>query len=825
MVKYCVYTPHNVKKQQVKEQKNTSKLFKSSNDFPVKELAVTMFLPHTIVLKKRFISVGMVILFLFPSYLVAETVNTEEWQISADKITRYEEPESIVAEGNIVLTKLTKLPPKSPKKAAAETGWSLLLEEEVTEQVITPEELPGEEEVRYETKVVIKADWMAYDVALENIRARGNIYIKMGGDQLYAAKGTVNLKQMTGTFTDATVLREEKDFHLEGKVVKKTGLKTYRVEDGWVITCKIDKGETPPWSFAATDTEVTKGGYAHLRHVRFNIKNVPVFYLPYLIIPAKNTRQTGFLFPEFSYSTYNGFGINVPFFLNISNSVDMTFYPQHLINRGFMPGVEFRYISSANNKGVFVGSYLNDNLTDPSETEYYDDTGYTHTNKDRYWVRGKIDHTSKNNWITRVDLDIVSDRDYLDEFNFGITGFKKTNSRFIDVFGRGFENTTDSKRQNSLKILKTWGDISFEADFLAINDASDTEATTATVNEDGTTTTVTNPTPLWQLPSIELGGVHAIGDTSLSFTWDADYVNFWREEGIGGHRLDIHPRLSMPVPLGPYFESRAEAGIRETLYVVNTYGDAEWEHDDTPNRFLYDFNTEVGTTLLRDYQLNSDTYKGWTHELRPFIKYEYIADVDQEDLPQYNSVDAIGDRNRVTYGVSNFFNLFGTKEAEEFTEKFAEVTIQQDYDFRSEASDEPFGPIVFEIELTPWNNFDFEYTTKYDVYDSDLTYHRVSTNYSNSRGDSLELDYKYDDDGDTEQINAKINLKILASLTGEYEIKYSLSADQVNEQAGALTYQAACWSVTLKSTYTPEDTSVIVLFELLNIGSPMRVSL
>lgn len=40
----------------------------------------------------------------------AQKVATEEWDISADKIIRYENPESIVAEGNIVLIKRKKIP-------------------------------------------------------------------------------------------------------------------------------------------------------------------------------------------------------------------------------------------------------------------------------------------------------------------------------------------------------------------------------------------------------------------------------------------------------------------------------------------------------------------------------------------------------------------------------------------------------------------------------------------------------------------------------------------------------------------------------------------
>ena len=789
---------------------------------------MTIFLPHSSPLKKKILPVVLFALFILPMISIAETVDTEEWQIEADKITRYEQPKSIIAEGSIVLTKLRKLPPATTKEKSTDDEWSDLLEEAVIEKELTPEEIPEEGEPRYETKVVIKADWMAYDVTLKNIKARGHVSIKMGDDQLYAEKGTVNLNKMTGTFTNATILREEKDFHLEGKIVEKTGFKTYHVTDGWVITCKIDTGETPPWSFAAADTVVTKGGYAFLKHARFNIHNVPVFYTPYMVLPAKDTRQTGLLFPEFSFSEINGVGVNIPFFLNISNSMDLTFYPEFLANRGFMPGIEFRYINSSKNKGLFMGAYLDDQLTDPSETSYYADTGYTHTNSDRYWFRGKVDHTFGEDWTTRLDLDIVSDKDYLGEFNHGITGFKESNNESSRIFGRGFENTTDNERENTFKVEKSWDEISFTGKFLGINDVSETEATTTTTNDDGTTTTVTNSTPLWQLPSFEFDGTHTVGslgDSDITLSWDADYVYYWREQGLGGHRIDLYPKLSMPIPFGPYLESRAEAGIRETFYMVETNGDEEWEYDDTPNRFMYDFNAEVGTTLLRDFSLNSSTYQGWTHEIRPSIKYTYVADVDQDDLPQFNSVDSISHSNQVTYEIKNYFSLFGVKDDEEFTDQFAEVTLKQSYDFRDESSDEPFGDVELELKLTPADSFNLEYKTKFDVYDTELTYHRLSSSYSDFRGDMFELDYTFENDGETDQLNAKVYLNILSSLTGKYEIKYSLADDEINEQSGSLTYQAACWSVTLKTSSTPEDTNFMFVFELLNLGSPLRVSM
>ena len=73
----------------------------------------------------------LVLLVALPNDLTAaESMNTEEWDITADKIIRYEKPMSIVAEGNIVLIKRKKIPPQQPAKDTQATEWSELLEEE-----------------------------------------------------------------------------------------------------------------------------------------------------------------------------------------------------------------------------------------------------------------------------------------------------------------------------------------------------------------------------------------------------------------------------------------------------------------------------------------------------------------------------------------------------------------------------------------------------------------------------------------------------------------------------------------------------------------------
>ena len=767
-----------------------------------------------------------------PGSLLADTIKTDEWQIEADKVIRFDNPKSVIAEGDVVLTKIQILPPKQNIERVKTTGWSTLLEEEsiaVVEGVVSQEDTL-DTTPRYKTEVTIKADWIAYDVEQNSIKAKGHVAIISDTDQLLAEEGVLDLNTETGAFKEATILRESLDLHLEGKTIEKTGPNTYRIQNGWIVTCKYAEEKAPPWSFAASEANVTQGEYATLKHARFRIKDVPVFYFPWLMVPVGNKRQTGILFPEISNSDNNGWGFNIPLFINLSDSSDLTLYPEYYANRGFMPGMEYRYILGTQQKATLMASYLHDDLSDPSETKYWQDTGYTHTNQDRYWVRGKLDHDFDNNVVTRIDLDIVSDRDYLTEFNTGITGFEQSNDKFTDVFGRGFQNKTNDQRENSFKFLKSWSGMALEGVLLGINDVREHE---------------TSPTPLWKLPSLDFTGSQPIGETDFTLDWDTDYVYYYREDGVGGHRFDLYPRLSAPLPLGPYLESRAEAGVRETFYSVQTYGDGTWEESDTPNRLLGDFHVEVGSTLLRDFALNIGETTGFTHTFRPYIEYDYLTNTNQDDLPDFDSVDRKYAQNRITYGIDNFFNLFGNINGEDIEKDYGYLKIEQSYDLRNDrdsqrefsdtllvsydlsndADNTPFSAVNVKLGWTPLANLEVIYKTDIDVYGDGVIFYGLESYYHNSRGDYVNLDYRYDKYNDIHQFNASVKAQLFDTIFAAYDLEHSISESQIIEQNISLMYQPACWSVELQSRYTPGDHAIMLLFNLANIGSPLGLKL
>ena len=740
-------------------------------------------------------------LYIGTAPVLADEVQALQWNITADKMTRYEDPPSIIAEGNVLLEKTQKI--TRQKKRA--TGWDELLEE----KAVTGDEDEVETVTQTKTLTTIKADWVVYDINLGSIKARGNLLVKVGTDRLKAAKGEIDLNRETGTFTDAAIVRKEKDLHLEGKVIEKTGDLTYHIEDGWIITCKLKEGETPPWSFGAKDAEITDGGYAVLKHATFRIKNVPVLYTPWMMLPVKRTRQTGFLFPSISSSDRDGFGINLPYFINLSPSSDLTIYPEYMANRGLMAGLEFRYIMDQESKGGFMVNYLHDNLSDPSEVEYYSDGNYTHTNQDRYWVRGKLDQDIAG-WTTRLDLDIVSDRDYLTEFTAGMTGFNESNERFLDIFGRGFESKTIDQRKNSLRILKSWTNMSLRGDLIGIND----------VRQDKL-----NPTPLWELPAINFTGLVPIGETLINFDWDVDYINFWRENGVGAHRIDLFPRLSTPLPLGDYLEATAELGLRDTAYLIQEYGESDWQGSDTENRFLVDFQTEIGTTLIRDFSVNMSNVSALSHTFRPYVNYRYIPDVDQDDLPRFDEIDRVADRNLITYGLDNWFKIFGTRNNADYERNYGYIKISQGYDFRSEESDTPLTPVNVKIGYWPLRDLWLIYRTDVDVYGDGATNYSFEGGYRNSRGDALSADYRYNKFNNSNSVTANAKVHLFYNLLAGYNIERSIADSKTIEENIALIYQPSCWSVELSSHYTPGNQTILLTFRLANIGNPLGVDI
>jgi hypothetical protein len=135
-------------------------------------------------------------------------------------------------------------------------------------------------------------------------------------------------------------------FRIQGSVLERTNQNDYAAKDAVWSPCKCKDDEAPAWGFRASTVEAQVGGYVDLHHPVLEIKGVPLIYLPYLKLPVKSERQSGFLMPVVTHDSISGNTISQPLYLALSESQDATVTTEIIENRGTKLALEWRWKSA-----------------------------------------------------------------------------------------------------------------------------------------------------------------------------------------------------------------------------------------------------------------------------------------------------------------------------------------------------------------------------------------------------------------------------------------------------------------------------------------------
>ncbi len=112
--------------------------------------------------------------------------------------------------------------------------------------------------------------------------------------------------------------------------------------DANYTTCAPNKNT---WLLYAKNLSLyPKDGRATAKHIRLDMKDVPLFYFPYFNYPIDNKRHTGFLFPSYGSTSNSGYELSVPYYWNIAPNYDFTFAAKLLSERGLEGQSKFRYL-------------------------------------------------------------------------------------------------------------------------------------------------------------------------------------------------------------------------------------------------------------------------------------------------------------------------------------------------------------------------------------------------------------------------------------------------------------------------------------------------
>jgi LPS-assembly protein len=599
----------------------------------------------------------------------------------------------------------------------------------------------GDVEIWYKDKAIF-GDAVEFNTETGVGNIKGNVVLSDSESQIYSESAEFNIKTATGILKNTEGIIASK-YYFTGERLEKVGTDRYTIFGGTLTTCCE---ETPAWRFRVSKSHLHLEHYAFLTGSALLIKDIPVFYLPFWIVPIKTKRATGFLTPSFGSSNKDGYFINNSFFWAITDHQDATIYIDYLEKKGLREGLEYRYFLSKNSSGNFLGSYLKERDT---ERELYK-INFDHNHLFPYNVQGA------------VKVDLVSganpDREYEDD-----TGLRTR--RYTDSYAR----LTKSWLSRSLQILGRKRE-SVESGYSEI---------------------------FAQAPEVTfVNQKERIGNLPFFFSMDSSFTSFRNEKGMVKTELergDIYPRITYTFNSYPWITLTPTLGLRETYYSRGL------NKMDSFTRDLYDAELKIeGPKFFRMFNAKSPL----KHIIEPRIVYNYLPDIDREDrreVIQIDAVDSVSSKNIISYFMTNRVLMK--------TESISEIVrfeISQQYDITEANRNDnlqtiprrPFSDLRFDLDTHILKPLIFNFDTKYDVYESRINTANLDVGVNYEDIWYLTAERRYTRAPESTFLTGIAGVNLTKNLNLQYSARYDELNKKFLESDYSATYSSGCWEVS-----------------------------
>jgi LPS-assembly protein len=194
---------------------------------------------------------------------------------------------------------------------------------------------------------ILQADRVVYYRATKRVYAEG--HAKMTdehGDIVYGSRFELSDNFRDGFIDSVQLLTSDKTRFTSPRVERSNGDVTV-LEKGAYTACEPckDHPEWPPfWQVRATRIiENQETHTVYYEDAQMLVWGVPVFYMPYFSSPDSTVnKQTGVLAPQFISGSNLGYGISIPYFINLAPNYDLTLIPSYLSKQGLLGEVDWR---------------------------------------------------------------------------------------------------------------------------------------------------------------------------------------------------------------------------------------------------------------------------------------------------------------------------------------------------------------------------------------------------------------------------------------------------------------------------------------------------
>ena len=162
---------------------------------------------------------------------------------------------------------------------------------------------------------------------------------------------TVQGENANVIFNKSIFGNEENDPRISGKKLFNDDQSTI-LQDAEFTSCKLNpKEKCPPWLMKAQKvTHNKKKKVIEYKNAWLNIYDKPVFYFPFFYHPDPTVkRQSGFLMPKISNSSFLGSSMQLPYYNVISDNKDLTISPRLFFDDKYLFQTEYRQANEKNN--------------------------------------------------------------------------------------------------------------------------------------------------------------------------------------------------------------------------------------------------------------------------------------------------------------------------------------------------------------------------------------------------------------------------------------------------------------------------------------------
>ncbi len=602
----------------------------------------------------------------------------------------------------------------------------------------------------------LTADHLEYNEAEELIDVQGNVRFWDEGAYASGDQAHIDLQADTTKLGGASYIFLDTHSRGEAGEVVITGENIVTFNDADYTTCNPGSNT---WKLHAKELELDfteDVGTAY--NVWLEVGDIPIFYTPYATFPLSDKRKSGFLVPKVRIANSTGFDLTVPYYFNIAPNHDATLAGRLMTKRGLQLQGEYRYLTGRGG-GLLAGEYL------PDDSEF---DGY------RGAFRYKHGGAFARRWSSSVNYNWVSDSDYFTDLG--------TN---LSIASQSF--------------LEQRGDVSYSGDgWNAVARAQAFQTIDTTIAPESR--------PYKRLPQFLVSAVERRRNQKFNPGGHGEFVNFDRDGGVTGQRVDMMPTLSYQWREAAWFIV-PRASVRFTNYDLENTAPGQ---SSSLTRTIPTASLDAGMFFERDWTFSQ---RGFLQTLEPRLFYLYVPFKSQGDLPifdtgtfdfnysqlfsenRFSGADRVGDANQLSIALTSRLLASGT--GEEYLRlnigqiryfRDREVTLPNESVETSSAS-----PLVVDLTATVARRWQFFTGIQWDIGEERINRNNTGLRYQPDPRRVVNLSYSFTRDN-FEQTDMSMAWPIVRDWRFVGRWAYSLQQDKTLEAFGGVEYENCCWA-------------------------------